>query len=221
MMSCTSSSRRSSTIGPPRFFSCLHQFSIVSLFRVLPFYLCILEFVVRGRMRSMRPRTTNSRIRNTCGRVRTPKSLRVVLSAPSFVLTTRGNEQQRSEVPERKNPMKNVLQPAISWLKAVFEEQKHDRQKNTIAVLDGVRACAILFVIIFHINRMTGDRLWDWHTNPLASSISTAGGTGVTLFFVLSGFLLFMPYAKALLTDSRWPLARTFYLRRALRIMPG
>lgn len=117
--------------------------------------------------------------------------------------------------------MKNVLQPAISWLKAVFEEQKHDRQKNTIAVLDGVRACAILFVIIFHINRMTGDRLWDWHTNPLASSISTAGGTGVTLFFVLSGFLLFMPYAKALLTDSRWPLARTFYLRRALRIMPG
>jgi peptidoglycan/LPS O-acetylase OafA/YrhL len=30
-----------------------------------------------------------------------------------------------------------------------------------------------------------------------------------------------MPYAKALLFAGHWPLARTFYLRRALRIMPG
>jgi peptidoglycan/LPS O-acetylase OafA/YrhL len=117
--------------------------------------------------------------------------------------------------------MKNVFQPVVSWLKTVFEEQKHDSQKNSIAVLDGVRACAIIFVIIFHINRSTGDALWDWHANPLATSVSTAGGTGVTLFFVLSGFLLFMPYAKSLLTAARWPLARTFYLRRALRIVPG
>lgn len=117
--------------------------------------------------------------------------------------------------------MKNVLQTAILWLKTVFEEEKHTQQKSTIAVLDGVRALAILFVVIFHINRITGDSLWDWRGNPLASSVSTAGGTGVTLFFVLSGFLLFMPYAKSLLTDSRWPLARGFYVRRALRILPG
>lgn len=103
----------------------------------------------------------------------------------------------------------------------VFEEPKHGQQKSTITALDGVRGCAILFVLIFHINRTNGDNLWDWHANPLASSIATAGGTGVTLFFVLSGFLLFLPYAKALLTRGRWPLARTFYLRRALRILPG
>jgi peptidoglycan/LPS O-acetylase OafA/YrhL len=117
--------------------------------------------------------------------------------------------------------MNNFLQLLSRWLHTVFEEQKQTTQKNTIVALDGVRACAILFVIIFHINRTTHDNLWDWHTNPLASAVSTAGGTGVTLFFVLSGFLLFLPYAKSLLSGKRWPLARTFYLRRALRIIPG
>lgn len=119
--------------------------------------------------------------------------------------------------------MKKPLQSAGRWLQAVFEEQKHDRQKSTIAVLDGVRACAILMVIAFHIDWNYGNfkKLWDWHDNPLASSVAIAGGTGVTLFFVLSGFLLFLPYAKALLFAGRWPLARTFYLRRALRIFPG
>jgi peptidoglycan/LPS O-acetylase OafA/YrhL len=118
--------------------------------------------------------------------------------------------------------MRNVLQPAVNWLKTVFEEHKHTQQKSTIAVLDGVRGLAILFVISFHINSsMTQGKVLDWHTNALAMSILTAGGTGVTLFFVLSGFLLFMPYAKALLFAGRWPLARTFYLRRALRILPG
>ncbi len=78
-----------------------------------------------------------------------------------------------------------------------------------------------LFVMVFHINRITGDNLWSSSENPLASSVSTAGGTGVTLFFVLSGFLLFMPFAKALLFNTQWPLNRVFYLRRFLRIIPG
>ncbi len=118
--------------------------------------------------------------------------------------------------------MRNALQSAVEWLKTVFEEQKQTQQKNTITVLDGVRGLAILLVITFHIDwtNRNYEKLWDWRINPLASSVAIAGGTGVTLFFVLSGFLLFMPYAKALLFSGRWPLARIFYTRRALRIMP-
>src|SRR5581483_1443464 len=125
--------------------------------------------------------------------------------------------------PERRNSMNNVLRPIGNRLQEVFAEQQHDRQRSTIATLDGVRACAILMVIVFHIDWINGnyEKLWDWRSNPLASSVAIAGGTGVTLFFVLSGFLLFLPYAKALLFTGRWPLARTFYVRRALRIMPG
>src|SRR5258707_2347955 len=117
--------------------------------------------------------------------------------------------------------IQNWFQRVGQWLANLFEEGKQDSKKNSIAVLDGVRACAILFVIVFHINRLTGDSLWSSTENPLASSVSTAGGTGVTLFFVLSGFLLFMPFAKALLFNTRWPLNRVFYLRPFLRIIPG
>lgn len=118
--------------------------------------------------------------------------------------------------------MSQILQQVMRWFHNLFEE-KPGHEKNTIAALDGVRGCAIIFVITFHINWTDQNylKLWDWQSNPLASSIAIAGGTGVTLFFVLSGFLLFLPYAKALLFGGRWPLARTFYLRRALRIMPG
>ncbi len=117
--------------------------------------------------------------------------------------------------------MKQVLHRVGNWLHEVFEEGKQGQQKNMITVLDGVRACAILLVMTFHIDYTTGHDLWDWHMNPLTSSIALAGASGVNLFFILSGFLLFLPYAKALLFAGRWPLARTFYMRRALRIMPG
>lgn len=95
-----------------------------------------------------------------------------------------------------------------------------NKQKNTIAVLDGVRAIACLWVIVFHVS--ADAHIWDMSgLGHLAISIAMAGDTGVTLFFILSGFLLFLPYAKTLLYDGQWPGTRQFYLRRAIRIMPA
>lgn len=101
---------------------------------------------------------------------------------------------------------------------------KEKRQKSNIVALDGVRAIACLTVLDFHINLMTRDtHIWNPanFSHMLISAIALAGASGVTLFFVLSGFLLFMPYAKALVFEGDWPSARQFYLRRVLRIMPG
>ncbi len=117
--------------------------------------------------------------------------------------------------------IQSIFQQLSRWIATLLDDNQQHGKKNTIAVLDGVRGVAVLMVIVFHINRMTGDNLWSRVAYPLATSISTAGGTGVTLFFVLSGFLLFMPFAKALLFKTNWPLARVFYMRRVLRILPG
>src|SRR5437764_13868993 len=94
------------------------------------------------------------------------------------------------------------------------------KRKNTLSVLDGVRAIACLAVITFHIS--ANAHIWDIRgLGHLAVSIAMAGDTGVILFFLLSGFLLFLPYATSLLYDSAWPSTRHFYLRSAIRIMPA
>jgi len=98
-------------------------------------------------------------------------------------------------------------------------------QKNNIAVLDGVRAIACLSVVAFHISLIAMSyHIWQPYptSNFLVSAIAMQGGSGVTLFFVLSGFLLFMPYAKALLfAEEQWPSLKRFYVRRIFRIWPG
>ncbi|WP_165423438.1 acyltransferase family protein [Ktedonosporobacter rubrisoli] len=104
----------------------------------------------------------------------------------------------------------------------MFSLVKANTRKNTIVVLDGVRAVACLLVIFYHIN-LINLRLHVWQPaalGPFITALAVAGGSGVTLFFLLSGFLLFLPYARALLCGADWPSARQFYLRRALRIMP-
>jgi peptidoglycan/LPS O-acetylase OafA/YrhL len=97
------------------------------------------------------------------------------------------------------------------------------RAKRIIPELDGVRAIACLLVIWLHINLITSDmHIWtSGATPPLIHALLVSGSIGVTLFFVLSGFLLFLPYVQALLGTQPWPSARQFYLRRAWRILPG
>ena len=99
------------------------------------------------------------------------------------------------------------------------EQSDQKENKNTIQVLDGVRAIATLMVMSFHIQQKSF--IWDESHQEWISAIWTFGGSGVTLFFVLSGFLLFLPYAKALLFQAPWPSLKQFYLRRALRILPA
>jgi peptidoglycan/LPS O-acetylase OafA/YrhL len=89
-----------------------------------------------------------------------------------------------------------------------------------IAALDGLRALAILLVLEIHLY-LLGSAHGLNVGPPIVAYFADMGFSGVYLFFVLSGFLLFLPYARSLLTNQPWPSARLFYLRRALRILPA
>lgn len=96
--------------------------------------------------------------------------------------------------------------------------------KSQIPVLDGIRAVACLAVLSYHVNFLARNYgIWrPLHgINTLIAALVYFGESGVTLFFLLSSFLLFLPFAKSLLFDGPWPSLRRFYLRRIFRILPG
>lgn len=83
-----------------------------------------------------------------------------------------------------------------------------------IKQLDGIRAIAALMVMFFHFfkNIEANSQFYS-----AIKKISIFGQTGVSLFFVLSGFLI----TRILLsTKEKKNYFKNFYLRRALRIFP-
>ncbi len=94
-----------------------------------------------------------------------------------------------------------------------------DTGSRDIPQLDGLRALAALSIVAFHVYLAERFEYTTWGKE--ASSDFFFLATGVHLFFVLSGFLLFLPFAKAILHATPLPSARVFYKRRALRILPA
>jgi peptidoglycan/LPS O-acetylase OafA/YrhL len=88
-----------------------------------------------------------------------------------------------------------------------------------IAAIDGLRALAIALVVWHHVYTRAESRQWPVGSG-LLGRIADLGFSGVDLFFVLSGFLLFLPFARAILAGAPLPSTKKFYYRRVLRILP-
>lgn len=86
-----------------------------------------------------------------------------------------------------------------------------------LAALDGVRSVAIMLVVGVHVAVATGMAAED----GLGWRMLANGGVGVSIFFVLSGFLLYRPFARAALDGTERPDVRRYLRRRALRILPA
>lgn len=84
--------------------------------------------------------------------------------------------------------------------------------RSRIPSLDGLRGIAILLVVVCHVSFSTS---LPSHINAFLSSL---GGLGVRIFFVLSGFLI----STILLEESQRGGIRLgrFYLKRTMRIFP-
>src|SRR5262245_61062587 len=87
--------------------------------------------------------------------------------------------------------------------------------------LESLRGWAALLVVLYHLDGvvlasdapLAGDPSLPW-----ALTYLRAGHSGVTLFFVLSAFLLARPFLHGRLPEPG--ATRRFYARRALRILP-
>ncbi len=93
-------------------------------------------------------------------------------------------------------------------------------RQNRADALDGLRGVAALAVLAFHVwlyarlapsSAMSslGDHAWD------------SGRLGLVLFFALSGYLLYTPWARAALRGRPAPALRPYLVRRAARILPA
>ena len=80
--------------------------------------------------------------------------------------------------------------------------------------LDAVRGIAALSVFVYHANHL---RPLPEFLGPLASH----GNAGVPLFFALSGFLIYRPFALRAASGRERTAAGRFYVRRFRRIAPA
>lgn len=87
--------------------------------------------------------------------------------------------------------------------------------RRRFAPLDGLRAVGALMVVVTHVSAHTATSF----TEPFGGILSRFD-SGVALFFVISGFLLYRPYVEARLTGSSSPHTGGYLWRRALRVLP-
>ena len=86
--------------------------------------------------------------------------------------------------------------------------------------IDGLRALAAFLVLTFHVAERSGLNRADT-ASWVADYTSQFGRLGVSIFFAISGFLLYRPFVAAHLADEAAPALGGYFRRRFLRIFPA
>ena len=84
------------------------------------------------------------------------------------------------------------------------------------AAIDSLRAIAALAVLGIHVGHYSRVNVDAWY-----GAFTSHLNVGVTLFFLISGFLLYRPWAAALLQDGAPPSLARYARRRFARIVPA
>jgi peptidoglycan/LPS O-acetylase OafA/YrhL len=100
--------------------------------------------------------------------------------------------------------------------------------KAILEEIDGLRFLAIFYVIIAHLHGFFVLKTPFFHDHTAHSgllnfvgSIGKDGKHGVAIFFVISGFILALPFAKQFLKNDSKPISlKQYYLRRLTRLEP-
>jgi peptidoglycan/LPS O-acetylase OafA/YrhL len=84
-------------------------------------------------------------------------------------------------------------------------------------LFDGLRGLAVLGILAFHDAELTGRVGF----GVAGRAAEVLGSIVPTLFFVISGFLLYRPFVAARAQQQPAPSVKRYARRRALRILPG
>lgn len=91
-----------------------------------------------------------------------------------------------------------------------------------IPEIDGLRFVAIMFVVVFHLAiNLRSRNPSDYGLAPgWVSRVILSGDFGVQLFFIVSGFVLALPFARHHLLGSARVGLKSYFLRRVTRLEP-
>lgn len=118
------------------------------------------------------------------------------------------------------------LQNSNSFFERLYRRLKRKTNSTSfIPQIDGLRFLAIMMVVLYHINIFVTVKA------PFAFSQTPASywwlygwldsdRKGVFLFFIISGFILALPFAKAAFGHGKTVLLKEYYLRRLTRLEP-
>ena len=94
---------------------------------------------------------------------------------------------------------------------------------NYIPEIDGLRFVAIFWVAVWmHLPTMMNEHLFNGKLLPgeYAKAVVLQGGMGVAFFFMISGFILALPFIKARVHGSTPVSLKKYFLRRLTRLEP-
>ncbi len=109
------------------------------------------------------------------------------------------------------NKLDNLNSTMYRWLSSKFELEGN--RSNRILPMEGLRGLAILLVFTYHYYGLVWAHMPAF--DPVISALGTVGGSGVDLFFVLSGYLIYGAVSKQNFNFG------DFLRRRSERIYPA
>lgn len=105
------------------------------------------------------------------------------------------------------------------WLGGALSEER-----GHLRVLTGLRGWAALWVFLYHVWGLAKHPPFEVELAGLTldfTPLASMGGAGVTIFFVLSGFLLATPFAEWQAGQRDRPALGRYLMRRVMRVFPA
>lgn len=123
--------------------------------------------------------------------------------------------------PTNFKPLKRTQSVAIPHPIVLLERfSRRTRSTRFIPEVDGLRFVAIFLVFVFHLHGYLSHYGIPENGTDWVPMWITNGRNGVEIFFLISGFVLALPFASALLKGTPWVPYSQYLLRRITRLEP-